>query len=133
MQMNPPLTPDPPASLSFIPANIVLAISAGLTRKEWSHSLSLGQGEVRGRILFSEACLFLGEGGCSVRLFGAIQTPQTVATKRAFSVPHCKSMWKGEKKEEKKKKKRRWIVRNGSGVAGAVVVVVGGGEWRWKK
>lgn len=26
----------------------------GLTRKEWSHSLSLGQGEVKGRILFSD-------------------------------------------------------------------------------
>lgn len=40
----------------FIPANIVLTISAALTRKEWSYSLSLGQGEVRGRILFS-GCL----------------------------------------------------------------------------
>lgn len=40
----------------FIPANIVLTISAGSSRKEWSYSLSLGQGEVRGRILFS-GCL----------------------------------------------------------------------------
>lgn len=30
--------------------------------------------------------------GALGRLFGTIQTPQTVATKRAFSVPHCKSM-----------------------------------------
>lgn len=44
MQIKPPL----------IPANIVLAIIAGLTRKEWSHSLSLGQEEVRGGILFSD-------------------------------------------------------------------------------
>lgn len=98
----------------FIPANIVLTISVGLTRKEWSHSLSLGQGEVRGRILFS------GRLGGSVHL-GACLVPfkrhrpwQQRELSAYLTVKACE------------KEERRWIGGGREGGRKGLVGVKGG-------